>query len=109
MICLFVLCILESSLDISVGKCHLCCICLVVDVVLLFCIVFLVFNANLICMSLTSFVIFIVSFPLYEKVTHFVSRCCGSMSVLCLYEALQQSTSFHLQFYTKGADKCSAL
>jgi hypothetical protein len=40
------------------------------------CIVFRVQKGIFICVSLKSFVIFLVSSPLYVKVVNFVSRCC---------------------------------
>jgi hypothetical protein len=55
---------------------------------IIFCIVFRVLNAISIYVSLNSFVFFLVSFLLYVKVAHFVSRCCGSMSVSCFCEAV---------------------
>jgi hypothetical protein len=48
----------------------------------MFCIVFLVWNAILIFVSLNSFVIFLVSFPLYVKMAHF-PFCCVSVFSLC--------------------------
>jgi hypothetical protein len=66
----------NGSLSISFDICHFCYF-------IMFCIVFRVLNAVLICESLNSFVIFLVSFPLYVKLSHFVFRCCGSMSVFC--------------------------
>jgi hypothetical protein len=56
-----------------------------------FCIVFHVWNATLICVSLKSFVALFVSLPLYVKVVHLFHWCCGSVfyvyvdwSVSCL-------------------------
>jgi hypothetical protein len=46
--------------------------CQFVDVVSLFCIVFCILNTIFFCISLNNFVIFLVSFPLYVKVVHFV-------------------------------------
>jgi hypothetical protein len=53
----------------------------------MFCIVLRVLNAVFIYVSLSNFVMIILSFLLYVKVTHFDFRCCGSMSVFCLCEA----------------------
>jgi hypothetical protein len=53
----------------------------------MFSVVFLILNTIFICMSLNTFVIFPVSFPLYVKVTHFVFRCCWLTSVFCFCEA----------------------
>jgi hypothetical protein len=50
----------------------------------MFCIVFRVLNAIFIPVSLKSFVTFLVSFPLYVQVAHFVFWCCGSLFlILC--------------------------
>jgi hypothetical protein len=38
----------------------------------MFCIVFCVLNVIFICISLSSFTIFLVSFPLYIRMAHFV-------------------------------------
>jgi hypothetical protein len=66
----------SGSLGISFGRCHFRCS-------IMFCNVFRILNTVLTCESLNSFVIFLVSFPLYVKVAHFVFRCFGSMSVFC--------------------------
>jgi uncharacterized membrane protein len=49
----------------------------------MFCIVFRVLNAIFILVSLNRFVIFLVSFPIYVKVSHFSFWCCGSVLVFC--------------------------
>jgi hypothetical protein len=54
---------------------------------IVFCVVFRVLNAIFIYVFLNTFVIFLVSFPPYFKVAHFVFRCYGSMSVFCFCEA----------------------
>jgi hypothetical protein len=85
MFCLFVLCILVSSLSISIGRRYFfifylsvlgCCS-------VMFCTVLCVLNDIFICVSLNNFVIFLIYFPLYVKVAHSVFRCCGSVSVFC--------------------------
>jgi hypothetical protein len=50
---------------------------------MLFCIVFCVRNAIFICFSLKSFVILLVSLPVYVKVVQFVFRCCESVFSCC--------------------------
>jgi hypothetical protein len=50
----------------------------------MFCIVFRVLNAIFISVSLKSFVIFLISFPLYVKMAHFVFWCCGSLFIILL-------------------------
>jgi hypothetical protein len=35
------------------------------------------------CVSLNNFVTLFVSFLLYVKVSHFVFRCCGLVSIFC--------------------------
>jgi hypothetical protein len=47
----------------------------------MFCFVFLDLNAIFICVSLKSFIIFLVSFPLCVTVSNFVFLCCGSIYV----------------------------
>jgi hypothetical protein len=49
----------------------------------MFCIVICVMNAIFIRVSLHNFVIFLVSFPLYVNVAHFVFWCCGSVLGFC--------------------------
>jgi hypothetical protein len=51
---------------------HGCCF-------IMFCTAFCILNATFVWVSLNSFFIFLVSFPLYEKAAHFVFRCCGAM------------------------------
>jgi hypothetical protein len=63
----------------------------------MFCIVFRVLNAFFfISVSLWSFVIFLVYFPLYVKVVHFVFWCCGSvfLILLCFYVVLCRSLCY---------------
>jgi hypothetical protein len=59
---------------------------------IVFCIVFRVLNVIFMCVPLISFVIFLLSFPLYVKMAHFVSRC-GSIPIFCFCEASQLSLS----------------
>lgn len=64
--------ILVGNPHFSFGTCYFFHTCLFVGGVLLFSIVFLVWNATLNCVSLTTFVIFFIYFPLYVKMAHFI-------------------------------------
>jgi hypothetical protein len=58
-------------------------VCVVLLGFVRFCIVFRVLQAILMCVSLNSLVICLVSFPLYVNVARFIFSCCGSLFVLC--------------------------
>jgi hypothetical protein len=49
----------------------------------MFCFVFRVRNVTFIYVPLKSFIIFLVSLPLYVKVAHLIFWCCGSVFMLC--------------------------
>jgi hypothetical protein len=81
MFCLFVLCILVGSVSISFGRCHF--FAFICSWMLFYYVLYCALRSKsiFICVSLNNFVIFLVYFPLYAKVAHFVFRCCGSVSV----------------------------
>jgi hypothetical protein len=81
---LFLLCLLVGSLGISSEKYRSCCVCLFVNGFLIyFVLCIFVYKAIFICVSGKKFVTFLISLPLYVKVTHFVFWCCESLHAFC--------------------------
>jgi hypothetical protein len=94
-----------GTLGISFCRCHSCCICLFLNVVLLCLILCSRSKCYIYLCVLISFVIFLVSFLMHLKVANFVFRGCWSMAAFCFCESGYVLVLFKLSYIRVTIDR----